>query len=520
MSDLGTGAPFVQGDIVDYSSISSGALQGINIAFGVTERGEVGKPILCRTQRDYFRHFGGLLPDSNFPYMALRALAKNGRYYIIPVGHYTDVTDPSTLSGTKATATVSAVLETVTNSAEFTAKSAGPWANSKLKVTVVAAKSGDATKRDIIVELAGYSFITETIKDVPANPTADDKADFNRRSKLVQLGTVTVSIPVATATFSGGVRNVADIVDADYIGSSIGKTGIYAADTIRDAVRIMVPEKASGAIDNALAAYVDMRKDLAAVVRTPLGLDAETAIEYRNGEGSYTHDAVDSWRTFMFTGGLVTADASGREYEHSELLDIMVNFSNKDASKSVNYSAAGLQRGIITNVKGPVVDFGSASQTTEYGQLYSAGINAVISDYDQQLGNITRIDGNRTLWKKATLLQKLNIAEYLIWLYKMINQKVKWQQYEPNDPIMWSYLYSEIKPILNRSVEMRAISEWKYVGDQFAQSRSEATFNTQEDLDNGIYKFKPLVKPIGATEWIGFEIGVANSGVNFEDIIE
>lgn len=85
---------------------------------------------------------------------------------------------------------------------------------------------------------------------------------------------------------------------------------------------------------------------------------------------------------------------------------------------------------------------------------------------------------------------------------------------------MWGYLYSEIKPILTKSVQMRAISDWRYVGDQFAQTREEAVFNTQEDLDQGIYKFKPLVKPIGATEWIGYEIGVANSGVNFNDIIE
>lgn len=519
MTDLGKGAPFTSGEVVDYSSIATGTLIGLAILLGITERGEPGKPQLVRSESDYKKYFGGEIAGTQFPFIVMSALRNGGRYYVIPVAHYEDIEDVSTIDGTAATATLSSTISTVLNSAVFTASSIGTWANDKLKVTVAAAASGNVDLRDIKIELAGYPDLTQTISDVAKNPTVEQKNSFNRLSRFVKLGTVTVSIPEGTVSLIGGARTVANIVDTDYIGSAVSKTGIYSADTIKDAVRISAPELASGAFDKALADYIDMRKDMLGVVRTPLGLDGPTAIEYREGTGSYSHTPVDSWRMTMFTGGLISVNSNGNDVSHSELAHLLVNFANKDVNKSANFSAAGLQRGIIKNVKGVVKDFGTPSNKTEYDLMYPKGINAVIEDYDEQLGHIVRIDGNRTLWKKAQLVQKLNIAEYLIWLYRMINQKVKWQQYEPNDPQMWSYLYSEIKPILNKSIEMRAISSWAYQGDQFAQNKEDATFNALDDLDNGIYKFRPMVKPIGATEWIGYEIGVTNSSVNFETII-
>jgi hypothetical protein len=522
MSDLGTGAPSTQGDVEDFSSISNGVLKGINIFIGITERGKPGVPQLLRSENDYRKYFGGMLSTSRFPYMILRHLKRGGRCYVIPVGHYTDVDDATTLVGTAATATVSATISTVLNSAVFTATSFGTWANGNLKVTVKAAASGDVNLRDILIELAGYPELTQTIPDVPKNPNTDEKADFNRRAKLVQLGTVTVSIPIGTATAASGARDTSVIVEADYIGSSIGRTGIYAANSIKDAVRIAIPEMASNAIDLALAAYVDARKDILGATRTPLGLDGDTVLEYRNATGSYTGTAVDSWRMVMWTGGLKTLNSNKVEVSHPELADVLVNYSLKDANQSANFSPSGLKRGIIKDAIGVVYDFGDVSRATEYGKIYQQGVNAVISDFDEELGNVIRLDGNRTLYKKSSLLQKANIAEYLIWLYRLIQPKVKYQQFDPNDPIMWLELYNAIKPALekSKSKKMRAIYDYRYIGDQFVQNAEDAVFNELDDLNAGIYKIKVLIKPTPAAEWIGYAIGVTNLGVNFDEIIE
>ncbi len=374
---------------------------------------------------------------------------------------------------------------------------------------------------DLKVELDGYSFLTINYPNLSRVPSATEIAQLNSQIKLFcTLKTVTTAIPVGTGTFAGGARTVGAIVVSDYIGSAQGGTGIYVADTIRDAVRICAPELSSGLFDNALATYVDARKDLRGHARTPLGIDADTCIDYREGTGIYNYPPVDSWRMSLWTGGLITLDGTTNlPRNHSELISLLVNYSRKDTNQSSNFSASGLKRGIIEKALGVVKDFGAASMATDFGRMYNRGINAVVLDYDSTQGTVVKLEGNRTMWKKPQLTQKENIAEYLVWLFKMIYPIVKKDgQYDPNDPTMWAALYQQIKPILQDSKEkMRAIYDWAYVGDQFANSVADVKFNTQKDIDNGIYKFRPLVKPIAAAEWIGFEIAVTNSSVDFSD---
>jgi len=519
--DLGTGAPEVVGEVVDYSSIASGTLKGLAIVFGITERGEPGVAKLCQSTQDYRKYFGGKIAGTQFPYLAQDALGRGGRFYIIPVGHYTDPTDKNTLEGTKATATLTGADSDAGDSAAFEATSVGPWANDNLVITSAVAGNGDTSTVDLKVELAGYSELTINIKNVAKQPTAQQIDQLNAKLKnFCKLTAVTNAIPTAVATFATGARDVEDIVTADYVGAPSAGTGIYAADTIRDAVRISVPEISEGALDGKLAEYCDSRKDILTVPHTPLDIDADTIIDYREGQGIYNHVAVNSFRAIMYTGGLVTIDPDTElEVEHSEVMSLLVNYSRKDTTKSSNFAVAGLKRGVIENAKRVLRDFGAASNKTDYDRIYQRGVNAVMIDYDNELGNVVKIDGNRTMWKQNQLVQKANIAEYLVWLYKMMYPIVKRDgQYDPNDPTMWSALYQEIKPILKKSKEeMRAVYDWAYVGDQFANSVSDAKFNNLDDLNNGIYKFRVLVKPIAAAEWIGFEIGVVNASVDFKD---
>ncbi len=519
--ELGTGAPSVQGDVTDFSSFSAGVLKGVPIVFGITERGEPGVPKFVQSDSDYAKYFGGLIAGTSFPYLMQDAIGRGFRGYIIPAGHYTDVADKTSLTGTKGTATLTGSGSDTGDDAAFEASSAGPWSDD-LSITTTDAANGDVNAVDIKISLAKYTSYDIKIPAFPKVPTADEKAVLNSKIKnFCQLGVITTSIPSnATVNFSGGVRSVGAILTADYIGDAGAGTGIYAAKQIKDAVRIAVPEIAAGLLDIALADYCNARKDMIHMMRSPIDLDADTLIDYREGQGAYNWAAIDSWRTLGFTGGLKTIDKNGTDQEHSELASVLVNYQRKDSAKSANFSAAGLKRGVIENAKGPVRDFGDASMATDFGRIYQRGWNAIVNDYDpDQNGNVTKIEGNRTMWKKPSLLQKANIAEYLVWLFRMISPLVKLDgQYEPNDPIMWQGLYQKIAPILKDSKnKMRAIYDWAYIGDQFANTIDDVKFNSKDDLNAGIYKFRPLVKPIASAEWIGFEIGVTNAGVSFED---
>lgn len=517
-----TGAPKTDMDVIDFSNIASGQLKGLAIVLGKTERGEIGKPYLIGSTQEYRRYLGGLLTTSDFPYLILRALKRKARLYVIPVGHYSDIEDASTLTGVKASGSTGTSGTTTT----FTAYSEGDWAHSgKLSVVISAAASGASGKLDISVSLTGYPELSQKIYDVPNAPTADQKIAINAQLQLVKITlwpTGSNTIQTGTVTFTSGTRDAASVVADDYIGSSVAGNGIYAADTIKDAVRIAVPEMADNDIDLALAAYCDERKDMRAILRTPINLTGSVMVEYRNQTDTYTGGtAVDSWRAEMWTGGLKTKDSAGTIISHSEIADILANMSRKDNDKEAWYSASGLQRGVIEDAIDVTYDLGRTSRSLEFDKVYLNGLNAVIREYDDvRQGIVTKMHGNKTLYRTSTsLLTKANIADLMIWLYKFVSPKIKYKQFDPNDPVMWLELYNEINPTLRSTLGKRAYSDYRYIGDQFAPNRDKAVFNTPEDLDAGIYKFRILLKPIGATEFIGVEFGVAGSGVSFEGIV-
>jgi hypothetical protein len=518
---LGQGGPFTEGDVVDYSSISNGVLKGAGIYIGLTERGEPLVPRFLRNVNDYRKHFGGVIAESDFPYLMLQILAKGIPCWVVPVFQYTDVTDATTVVGVKA----SASLIVSGSSVVLYAKEVGTWANSKLKVTISNAVSGKTTCVDIKVELSGYPELTQTVNDVKKSPTNEEKALYNSQFNLITLGSIATAIPLGTATLVTGTKGMAPVA-ADYIGNATVKNGMYMADNIYDAVRIMVPTITLPTVDNALADYVNERKDMMHFLSTPVGATESGCIDYRERTGAYSGTPIDSWRSTMWTGGLKTTDrVTSIQKTHTELAHVSQQHSIKDAKTSSNFSASGLNRGVIDNADEVVVDFGAASQATAFGNLYNRGINAVTKKYDADRGgNVIILNGNITLWKTKQKLQKLNIAEYMVWLYRAMQPKIDYKQFEPNDPIMWNQLFTSIKPILeaSKSSKMRAIYDYKYIGDQFATevTADQVKFNDLNDIDNGIYKFKVLIKPISATEWIGYEIGITNTGVNFTDIIE
>jgi hypothetical protein len=517
---LGQGGPFTDGDVVDFSSISSGVLKGAGIYIGLTERGMPLVPRFCRNEKDFTKYFGGTISQSDFPYMMLRILKKGVPCWIIPLFQYTDVTDAASVIGVKATAT----LTVGSNASVFTAKEVGAWANAKLKVTIVAAASGLAATVDLKVELAGYPQLTQVYNDLPNAPTADEKTLANSMLQLIDIGVITTLIPVGNVTLATGSKGMSPVA-VDVVGNSTVKNGMYMADNIYDAVRICTPFISLSAVDDALSAYVNDRKDMLHFMSTPVGATAQGCLDYRNRTGAFSGVAIDSWRSALWTGGLKTTDIITRiQKSHTAIAHIMMQHSIKDATTSSNFSASGLNRGVIDDADDVVVDFGSASNQTDFGNLYNVGVNCVTKKYDADRGgNVIMLNGNKTLWKKKQKLQKLNIAEYMVWLYRAIQPKVDYKQFDPNDPIMWAALFNSIKPILEESKgsKMRAIYDYKYIGDQFATEATadQVKFNDLDDLDAGIYKFRVLVKPIGAAEWIGYEIGVTNTGINFEDII-
>ncbi|CAB4185173.1 Tail sheath protein, subtilisin-like domain containing protein [uncultured Caudovirales phage] len=622
-------------NIQDLSVIISGGLSGVIGVLGVTERGIVGKPVLIGSWLDFTREFGGLLTTSDFPLLCRRTLESGGLLKVCRAGHYTNLADKNTLTGVKASVSITqssvsatAATDTLTvtvpgatgeivtvqvneagagivslgtytviaadtatlvatglraainantgttgysaagsgvavivsapaadgaaanaytpllsaptaagtwGTATFaggvsaltahtfvaTAKAVGPGYNGTiLKITAPT----NGTGVDLEVSLPGYPDLTETTKNFPTVPLTNDLNLFNQRSKLIDLSGFTGTLcPRPLVTLISGVQNVAEITTVDYIGDVAGQTGIRAFDGSPDITKIAVPEKAINALDVALANYAVSRGDVIAVLRTPVGLDGLGVQDYREATGAYSGTAVDTWQACMTTGGLTVLHPTNLvKQDIPEIADVLAAFSKKDNTSPVWFSAAGPKRGRIKNALGVVYDFGSAARQLQADNIANRGVNPVIKHND--FGVV--FWGNRTMQKANTMLSYLNVAELFIFLKRNIKPLVESEAFDPNDIETWKAIYRKVYVLLELMNDNRAFQSSKtqkgylYQGDQDIDDVSQATINTPNDIDAGIYRFRLFIKPVNATQFFGITATITNSGVDFAELLD
>jgi hypothetical protein len=617
------GAPVVDLEIVDASTLPSSGVEGVVAFFGITEYGPIDKPLLISSWSEFVDNFGGYLDNSQFPLLCKRALDGGAVLLVGRTVHYDNITSKASIVGTKAiaskvvatpvvevrasgTITVTAVgavgdrinilvlgagglpvfigsattgaSETVTTLAAkivtaitasgtgytatnvagvvtvrapigtgatpngyafmcevvgaitYTATSfatgvtaqspvsitaeastIGAWGN-KLRMSAVNAVSGIANKYDLTFSLVGNDRVSYTLFDVPATPTATEIASYNALLPLVKINTLTTLSAFTSTTFTGGAEDKTLIREVDYIGDSSAGTGLHIFDGYTEAVKIAIPELADPLVDIALSSYVDMRKDMMALLRTPVGVSGQGALDYRKGTGAYSHSPVNSWRSMMFTGGLVITDpVTGVRKNITELGDIAYIATLKDNSTFPWFSLGGPIRGLIKNALDVVVNFGVPARTALWGQLSANGINAVIKDrtYGLVLWDNVTLGGD-------TLLRSANIAELLVYLYRTVIPLAKSKMFDPNDLVTWKAIYRKVETLMNYVQNNRGLYGWKYVGDQDAENISQATVNTAITRDQGIYIFRLYIKPVPGMREVEIKVIVTNSDVDYE----
>lgn len=509
-----TGRARTETDIVDISVLVDTGLKGISAVLGVTERGNFGETKLVGSWAEYVRHFGGLVDYSDFPHLCKRTLERGGRIRVGRVGHYTDVTDKSTLVGVKASGTLATI--------KFEAKNEGAWGN-ELKLTLDKASDGSEDAFDLKIQLLNAPDYDTTVENINKVLTASDIQRLATENTFVSFDssvsagdTITSDTFPVSVQFTLGEFDASAIVPVDYIGDSNAGTGLHVFDNYNDFVKIAIPEMAIPEIDIALASYVDLRQDCRAILRSPKNLDGLTAIDYRNGTGEYSHSAIDTWRASMVFGEEeVTHPISGAKVTLPAISDVLGCYAQKDEKAYEWFSTAGSKRGRLKNVLGIKYNLGTPARNAEFDQVVNAGINPVIDDTD--FGPVYW--GSRTLSKGKSLTQHDNVADLLIFLGRGLSPLVRTELFDPNDTITWGNIYRNVNPFMQLVKDRRGIWDYIYEGDQFVDDISEAKINNALDIDKGMYVFYLWIKPKVGLNYIGIKVIVTNSGVNFEELV-
>ena len=495
-------------NITDSSKVANNGKKGIACFLGVTERGPVGTPTLVGSWLEYQRTFGGLVSGNDFPLYCKRALDSGSTLYISRVAHYTTISDSSTLTGTKAVATVSTVDF-------FKAKNIGTWGNN-LTVTV-AAMTGDSSKRTVTIKLAGYSAFDQVIDGITGVLTADDIAKFNASAQYVDLVlAVGATLTSATYTLSGGAAT-GSVVDADYTGDAGAGTGVYAFNVVKGAWYLAAPDKAVNAIDVALVNYCAARKDIVAYIRTPVGLTKTGCVQYRTAVSPYAGTAIDSFYGRMWTGGLKIIDPlTSISKNITEIADVLALTAVKDNAGNAWDSVSGNKNGHIQNATDVVYNFGSPALESDTVELVANGINPVINH--SSFGIVAW--GNRSLLKDQTkLLSYAHVVDLVLGLYRFCKPILDNKLFEPNDIPTWKEIFLAIRPELERLVNERALYKdskipgWEYMGDQYVDSLADLKVNNIDDVMAGKYKAFIRLYPINKLDYIelGLDIQSASS---------
>lgn len=448
------------------------------------------------------------------------------KFIVVPEGANitTDVGATTGVGAPSVTRTSSTAFKSSAGDTLFTIapKYPGVYYNN-LKLYVNPASNGVTGYWDFIVEHLADSSQTETYKNIliPGSPTVANSHYLDevvKKSKLVNVTysdlSAIVSTPISPVVFTIKMNAGSDgtsLADADYIGDSSAKTGLYAFDGIDDIPQFAIlndPENLSSAVIIAAAAYANTRKDLQYFAYVA-GESESALISTKDAFG------IDS-SYVMFFGGLIKVldPSDSREKNIPAIGDILGLAASADFTYGLWYSFAGYNRGVIQNSLGAVNQWGSNGNQTNLDLLANHQINVVINRSRR-----TMLWGCFTGQLATSQLSLANVRRLHLFLKKSIGPVLEQFLEEPNDIPTWKIIYITVKPLLDSLKTRRAMYDYRWEGDQFARSLDDLVINNSADVALGKYKVRLFVKDIPAMQEFSIDITITPAGISFEDAL-
>lgn len=420
---------------------------------------------------------------------------------------------------------VTGFIASATSLFDLTPKYPGSDYNN-LRITCGAASNGASDSFDLVVEIVGDSNSIEVYRNlkIAGNPTAGNSnylEEIVKNSYLVSvvyhdlsgIGALPIVPEKIICRYSGGSDGSA-AVDADYIGSSVSKTGFQAFNPIDDIMDITYYGSSTPVII-AGAAYASSRKDLVHYYHLSNGSTTTSALIAERAANN-----IDSNYSFGLGGGLsITNELNSQPLNILASGDLLALIAASDKKYGPWYSFAGLNRGIITNALGVVNNFGTEGQKEDMNLLANRQINMVINRNSRIM-----LWGSQTSQLSQSQLSLINVRRFLIYLKKFISPILQSYLEEPCEITTWKRLYLQVKPELDNLATQRAINGaegigWRWVGDQFANTEDDYIINTPADVAVGKYKCRLFLKPVASTQEIALDITLSAAGVSLEDVL-
>ena len=178
-------------------------------------------------------------------------------------------------------------------------------------------------------------------------------------------------------------------------------------------------------------------------------------------------------------------------------------YANNDANFAPWYAPAGFNRGIVTGVN----DIAVSPTQRQRDQLYRIAINPVTQFPAEGIV----IFGQKTLQRKPTAFDRVNVRRCFLDLEKRTRETLKFFIFEPNTFLTRNRVVNTLTPIFENCKQTEGVYDYLIVCDD---RNNPASVIDQNELRVDIY-----LKPVRAAEFILVNFYAVNTDVNFEEIV-
>jgi hypothetical protein len=329
-------------------------------------------------------------------------------------------------------------------------------------------------------------------------------SDFIR----VEDNTLTGALPTTgTYDLSGGSDGIpADPDDQDdlIIGSRLGMTGLGALSEPEqiNIDLLAVPGFSSRAVIDAMIDLCqNQRQDCMAVIDPPFGLSVQEIVLWQNGRHPLNLERFDSSYAALYWPWLKIRDTTNRiDVWVPPSGSILAVFALSDSIAAPWFAAAGLERGVVPNVLDVYSRPTLSQRDFMYG--YQNAVNPVVQFVGVE-GFL--VWGNKTLQRRASALDRVNVRRGLIAMEKLIREEARALLFEPHDEILRQRFVNIATAVL-RSVQVnRGLTDFRVKCDE--------ELNPPDDvIDRNELRARIGVQPTRAAEFIFIEFSIHRTG--------
>lgn len=326
-------------------------------------------------------------------------------------------------------------------------------------------------------------------------------------------------------TLTGGADGTYTLTDSDYVGNASAKTGLYCTEaTTMPAIDIWCPGTTSAVVHTACFEFVDNRSGRFYIGATPQDMDVADTIDYRMGNPpDYSHAAFDTCSGALLYGEYQVLDTKfNMKRWIPATYQLAAAISRTDKTQGVAISPFGPKRGRCSGVLGVknnvMPGSADADLLAEYG-VNSARIILTSVETRTQEGAV--LWGGWTMQRADSALKEFPISRKIKeYEHTLLPVMLGWIN-DPNHPVTWGEVHRTIEPYFRRDLERYHIYGYFVQTDKDAffagGDLKGAVLNMPNDIDDGKYRMRILIKPTRQIFYFIAEMGVMRTGDPFSD---